>query len=263
MTIDYRCLGIKFFYMIFYFIYFVHFVFLYLIIYLNDSGLCIPKGRVLTDDELKKSFLINLKNMNLNNFNEWEKIYPDHGSIVGIIPEYDDINFIDVINESFNNDMSFEENFHIEIIYSSAIKVDTIYPYSKFVLVHYGARNDQKANYGNSTAYFESDVKKVDSSLISEDRFYPSIFQRLYGYGNNFFSIKVTIIKIDCCDNKRYGQSEIDYMKMKINAYKQSKKWISDSIKYGNRITAAVSNCGEILTRNTDNGMDTEEIDRI
>jgi len=254
---------IKLIRMVFFFFISCNLLLLYSMIKINDYGVCISEGRILNDDELKERFIINLIRMNIKNFIEWEKVYPGHGSMIGIIPGYDDIDFIDVINKSFNNGMSFEKNFNIENISMENSYLDFVYPKFKLTLVHYGTRNDRESSYGNSTAYFESDIRKVDSFLIDEDRFSPTIFQRLNGYGNNFFSIKLTVVHIDCCDNKRYGQSEIDYMHMKSSAYNQSKKWIENNISYGNRITATVSNCGEILTRSTDNGMNTEEINRI
>ncbi|MEW6445134.1 MAG: hypothetical protein ACOZAQ_04605 [Pseudomonadota bacterium] len=229
-------------------------------IHINDQGICIEKGRALTEDELKTEVIRNIVLMEFNNIrigDGW------HHRRLGIAPTGPGFDLRAMIDRSYQSGLSFDENFQVTIIPRNTKSMDAFKDMfnGNFGLVSYGIG---KGGWAGVMDF--SSIKKVGfSNRKSPARPVSSWVLRFFGYGNNFFKLKKVIFARECCDvpggRGSYDYKGLDFSSIKEEAYKSTK---SDLELWGNRVKVfAVNNCGRILTRKDDQNKLYDEFDPI
>ncbi|MDR1228218.1 MAG: hypothetical protein LBK55_04240 [Azoarcus sp.] len=219
------------------------------IYYVQTQGMCLKAGRVLSADELRQAVLMDLV------VNEIEDLFAynwrEGGDyfLVGINSPVQETDIQKIINTSFNNGKSLEENFGLKIILKGRKKEnytshDMIEPFTLMAYSLYG---------GDATVYLSSDVQemafaKLDAGSQSDVPRKITAYRRLLGYGNHYFDIPSFSFDRKCCDNR--DQNDKDYMEEKQQAYDlaiETFRKMATIEDYPPKFYAIVSNCGDIL----------------
>jgi phage gp36-like protein len=90
----------------------------------------------------------------------------------------------------------------------------------------------------------------------------PGLLEKYDGFGNHYYRVARIFISRECCDNKSYRASREDYLSQKIKAYESTMQSFKRGIAIGKRIVS-VSNCGDILTDESDIGAGLRTLKRI
>ncbi|WP_439865588.1 hypothetical protein ACTAB9_14650 [Pseudomonas syringae] len=219
----------------------------------NDSGVCIAEGRVLGDQEHRQRFLESLVKNGIEN----SYLYRRHDSNTelkaGIIYQADNYDPVRTILMSKNNGKSFEENFGITVVApvkGNETAVD--YPKEPFVLVAY-------VDGQEGSATFIPSQYTLPVSASDGVRKKISWYQRFYGFGKIFYKINYTFVRVECCGNATYRQSDDTYVRKKEQAYQGTLSSIARGLATHTSIAAA-SNCGDVLTEESNNGIKIRDI---
>jgi hypothetical protein len=220
------------------------------IYYAQTQGMCLKAGRVLSADELRQAMLAGLvtsETEHLFAYN-WEKGRDYFWAGINSPAQETDIQKI--IDTSFNNGKSFEENFGLKVFLKGREKENYAFHDMKepFLFVLYSPRSS-----GDAGVYWSSDVQEIaftELDAVSQADVPRKIttYRRLLGYGNHYFNISFFSFDRKCCDNR--DQNDKDYMEKKQQAYDLLTARFARMAASGDTfpsITAIVSNCGDIL----------------
>jgi hypothetical protein len=217
--------------------------------YAQTQGMCLRTGRVLSADELRKAVLVNALDNEIERTYAYNREQGSDDSWVGINSPAQETNLKKIIDFSFNNGKSFEENFGLKTLVKGREKEDYALRdmLEPFLLVIY-------STYSSSTfLYVSSDVQEIpftelDAIAQVDVPLKITAYRRLLGYGNHYFNIPFRSFNRECCDNK--NQSDNDYMKEKQYAYDSAVNLFESLAPpdgYLRKDAAIVSNCGDIL----------------
>jgi hypothetical protein len=222
------------------------------IYYAQGQGMCLRSARVLSEHELRQAMLINLIDSRIEYLSNWESIHDYDWA--GISSPTQETDIQKLINTSFNNEKSFEENFGLKIILKGR-KKEKFTPNQisePLLFVEYGTRPN-----GWAWIYSSSDIQKVAFAQIkakNKTNINRQItrYKRLLGYGNHYFRFNFSIISRECCDNRDKDSKE--YLARKREAYESSISSIDPTfqktMKEDSPSVIMVSNCGDIMKDN-------------
>ncbi|WP_058974624.1 hypothetical protein [Pseudomonas syringae] len=219
----------------------------------NDSGICLAEGRVLGDQEHRQRFLDSLVRNEIENSYRYKRHDGNTELKAGIIYGAMDYDPVRTILTAKNNGKSFEDNFGITVV-APAMQDELVidYPKEPFVLVAYFDGQDGSATFTPSQYTLPVSDPGVWRKKISWH-------QRFYGFGKIFYKINYIFVRVECCGNDRYRQPEEVYVRKKEQAYQGTLSSIARGLATHNSIAAA-SNCGDVLTEESDNGIKVREI---
>jgi hypothetical protein len=222
----------------------------------QTQGVCLKAGRVLSEEELRKAVLTDIVNNSIKTAfrDNWESGNDYYW--VGINSPAQETNLRKLLDASYNNGKSIEENFGLKLLlegrnhgkYETVTSNQLIEP---FILMVYEPRNNGSAFYFNS-----ENARRVSFQELTEKRketINPKIgvYEILLGYGNYYFRFGppiFTTLSRECCDNR--DQSSKEYLEKKREAYERAVSSMTTLSEIMDVIPsiAAISNCGDILT---------------
>ncbi|MDR1229352.1 MAG: hypothetical protein LBK55_10140 [Azoarcus sp.] len=218
--------------------------------YAQTQGMCLRAGRVLSADELRLAVLTDLATNEIEDHFAYNLEEGGDYFWAGINSPAQETNIQKIINTSFNNGKSFEENFGLRAILKGRKKESyTSHDMAEpFLLAVYSP-----LTRGSVTVYLSSDVQKIDSAKLgtgsqANKPLEITAYKRLLGYGNHYFNIPFLIFGRECCDNR--DQDDEGYMERKQQAYDlvtATFKSMATIEGYFQNPSAIVSNCGDIL----------------
>jgi hypothetical protein len=222
------------------------------------TGICTDNGRILTEHELRQAVMQNLVDLMVEAANVHERMFNRGTSRVGIVRNPPGgymyptaVNIKRLMESAYNNDLSFEENFAIEKIAPSDSDFDVDSLEEPFMLIRYDADRS-----GSVSIIVSTDVRQVDPPVWPHKS---SLYERFCGFGNCFFRIKVSHFSRECCDNRDHGRSREEYLNNKRKKYMESLESFDRNIAVHDNYVM-VSNCGDIKTEKSENGLDMDII---
>jgi len=224
-------------------------VFLSSAYYAQTQGVCLKAGRVLSKEELRKAVLASLVNDRIERAFQYNR---ENGDVVlGINSPSQVIDLQDLrelIEASYNNEKSFEENFGLKILLNGRAqkKYNRFRPEQvrePFIVVTFepNKNGDYAAIFfSNHREIMFSDLKPEIQDVAKKKMTW---YNKFLGYGNHYFvfSPSFHIIEYQCCDNRNSNDSE--YFQRKKTSYDRSVEMV-DSFESTVRAT---SNCGTFL----------------
>jgi hypothetical protein len=223
----------------------------------GKSDICVENGRILNPGELRQAVLQNLVNIEVEATNVQEGLFNAGTEWVGIVrvPEEaprdsTEVYIKKIMEKAYKNDLSFEDNFSIEVIAPSENGFDVSRLEEPFMLVRYSTRP-----HGSATFYMSTDVRAAVPSWQPKT----SLFERFRGFGNHYFLIKRIFINRECCDNRDYGRKREKYLDDKRKDYMASLENFDRGIAVHDNFVM-ISNCGDIRTEKSEDGMDRDLI---
>lgn len=223
----------------------------------NEAGICISENRIMSPEEHRKAFLRSLIQLGVRNSNLQEKIFRREAIITGIISDPAAPNFPRLIRGFYGNEISFEENFNIDVITPSKSLFDFSKVGDPFTLVTF-----RPSFGGGATFTYSQGVVKNEDLASIRLKHRPDLYARFRGFGNHYYNLTFTIISVECCDNRRHYRTDKEYINRKKNAYLASIGSMDRGFASNTKIAAA-SNCGEILTADSESNIGTQSIEWI
>ncbi|MDR2093213.1 MAG: hypothetical protein LBP58_07870 [Azoarcus sp.] len=222
--------------------------------YVQTQGVCLKAGRVLSEEDLRKMVLINVVNNEVKNAFQYNWKGGHDRLWIGINSPARETDLRKIIDTSYNNGKSIEENFGIKILLegrnNGKYKILLADQLSEpFILVSY----EPRAN-GSAMFFISKSVQKISyTDLKSEHKEAANteigFLKKLFGYGNHYFRFSppsfITFGR-ECCDNR--DQDDENYLEKKQEVYTRA---ISSIVEYAkirdsSPSIATVSNCGNI-----------------
>jgi len=217
--------------------------------YAQTQGVCLKTGRVLSKEELRKAVLASLVNDKIERAFQYNREIGDE--VVGINSPSQVIDLQDLrklIEVSYNNEKSFEENFGLKILLNGRTqkKYNRFRPEQvrePFIVVTFAPNK----NSGYATIFFSnhreimfSDLKPEIQEMAKKKMTW---YNKFLGYGSHYFVFSPSFhtIEYKCCDNRNSNES--DYLQRKKESFDRS---IGMEISIGQTIHAT-SNCGTFL----------------
>lgn len=223
----------------------------------NESGLCVAANKVLGEEELARLVARNLLLMEVRNVNRHEVAFRNGRLRVGLIRNADKPDIRAIVQASLGSEKSFEENFSIQPIAPAKVEFDVRAAEEPFTVVTYDALSG-----GGATFVSTVDIRREPDFAPLDNDEQPALLEKYDGFGNHHYRIVETYIARVCCDNKSFGASREDYLLRKIKAYESTMQSFKRGIAIGERIVS-VSNCGDILTDDSDIGAGLRTLRRI
>jgi hypothetical protein len=231
--------------------------------YAQTQGVCLKSARVLSEEELRKTVLANMVNNTIVRSFQSNRASGNDDSWVGINSPAQETDIKKIIDASYNNGKSFEENFGLTVLVAgnNTKKYETFTPdqlIEPFIFMTYThGRRDSSAWFLVSQDVKEVSLDSFDEKLRESAIDQATFLQKLLGYGNHYFKIYFPswfIFGQDCCDNS--NQDMEDYQENKRNAYSQALESITTQAEIAEvvPIIASVSNCGDISVTITTGG---------
>lgn len=221
----------------------------------NNEGICISENRVLSDDERRKRFIESLVQLKIKSSNTHNSLLGSRGLRTGIIHNSPVFDFHQLATDYVSNERSFEDNFSIEVVAPGKFKFDlNNYLQEPFALVSYAA-----SPHGSATFIETENIKSIKALDFNKYKYIPSLNERFQGFGNYYFNITYTIFESDCCSEQGRGESHEGYIKRKHKAYFT----FLNAMEKGfvpHTATASASNCGNVLTEDSDYGFGMKSI---
>lgn len=216
-----------------------------------NAGVCLPENRILSDEEHRRAFLRSMVQLGINNSNVHNNLIGTQVLRVGIIHNSPVFDFRSLITEFSRNERSFEDNFSIDVVAPGTIDFDVDRDlHEPFTLVVY------RVSPGGSSSFTDSrDVKKTSVPK----GYIPSLYEKYQGFGKHYYRIEYTFIRVDCCSERAQREDHLAYIERKSRAYLGSIKSMERGFATRTSVTAA-SNCGDVLTESSDNGVGTKSI---
>lgn len=206
----------------------------------NSDGICATEGRVLSDEELRRRVIENIVK------HEIDVVHAHDNAVLkaGIVPEISEATLIQMIDRSYHNEKSFEENFSVEVVSprSKSNRFDVSALKDPFMLVVY---DDSGADL--------YPMVSVQRELISvreiDNRF--GLAESYLGFGSNFFKISIVMSLPRYCCHKNPGRlSGEQFVLERMLGYQD---WLDSGRKLSiSRRLMAVSTCGDVLVRPDD-----------
>ena len=203
-------------------------------------------GRVLSENELRKAVLANIVNHRIKQTSQYNHEWKQD-SVIGINSPAQETNLQKLIEASYNNGKSFEENFGLNKILlneRTQKKYDTLN--SDELREPFLAINFDTRRRGYATIFISDHINKIVFSDLKPElkeaaKEKMTWYNELLGYGNHYFDSDSSfrIIRRECCDNR--NSDDEDYLHRKKEAYDISLN------KHKVTHILAVSNCGDIL----------------
>jgi hypothetical protein len=238
--------------------------------YAQTQGVCLKSARVLSDEELRKAVLVDMVNITVRQAYDATRTTDSDYYWVGINNAAQETDIKKLIEASYNNGKSFEENFGLTVLFAGrkaaswgAKKYENLTSdqlIEPFILMTYAqGRRDADAQFilsnGIKEIPFEALSDKLKKSAADEIGFE----HKLLGYGNHYFRIyspSWLLFEQNCCDNS--GQDAEDYQENKRKAYSRSLKGITSHAEMmeDSPFIIKVSNCGDILTNRSGSNYD-------
>lgn len=223
----------------------------------NESGLCLAANKVLGEEELARLVARNLLLVEVRNANRHEAAFRNGRLRVGLIRNVDKPDIRAIVQASFGSEKSFEENFSIQLISPAEVEFDVRFVEEPFTVVTYGALSG-----GGATFVSTVDIRREpDFAPLGNDE-QPGLLEKYDGFGNHYYRIARVFISRECCDNKSYRASREEYMSRKIKAHESTMQSFKRGIAIGENIVS-VSNCGDILTDDSEIGAGLRTLRRI
>ena len=223
----------------------------------NESGLCLAANKVLGEEELARLVSRNLLLVEVRNSNRHEAAFRNGRLRVGLIRNADKPDVRAIVQASLGSEKSFEENFSIQTIAPAEAEFDVRSLEGPFTVVTYDALRGGAATFVSTL-----DIRREPGFTPLANDEQPGLLEKYEGFGNYHYRIVETFIARDCCDNKSFGASREDYLTRKQKAYESSLQSFNRSLAIHERIVS-VSNCGDILTDESDIGAGLRTIRRI
>jgi len=220
-------------------------VFLSSAYYAQTQGVCLKTGRVLSKEELRKAVLASLVNDRIEGAFQYNR---ESGNVVvGINSPAQETDLRKLIEFSYNNGKSFEENFGLKILLNGRAqkKYKPFRPdqvREPFYVVAFEPKRNSYAtfSFSNHRKVAFSDLKPEIQDVAKKKMTWYNTF---LGYGNHYlvFSPAFYIIERKCCDNR--NSNDEDYLQEKKASFDRLVKR-----RYEVRQTIhATSNCGTFL----------------
>jgi len=217
--------------------------------YAQTQGVCLKAGRVLSKEELRKAVLANLVNDKIERSFQYNR---ESGNVVvGINSPSQVIDLQDLrklIEISYNNGKSFEENFGLKILLNGrAQKKYNPFRPDQVREPFFAVTFEPNKNSGYATIFFSnhreiafSDLKPEIQEMAKKKMTW---YNKFLGYGNHYFVFlpSFKIFERECCDNR--NSNDEDYLQRKNESFDRS---IRMEISIGQTIHAT-SNCGTFL----------------
>jgi hypothetical protein len=225
------------------------------IYYAQTQGVCLKAGRVLSEEELRKAVLADIINddIKIAFHDNWEGGHDRRW--VGINSPAHETDLEKIIDASYNNGKSIEENFGLRVLvkgrnnrtYETFTRDQVFEP---FILMIYDVTSGGEAIAFISSNIWEIPFKDLNAEQREAEKRIITKYKRLLGYGNHYFYFYEYTFSFDrsCCDNR--GQEYKDYLEDKKESYdlvKNSLKQRAAIPSYIPPVVAAVSNCGTLL----------------
>jgi len=223
----------------------------------NESGLCVAANKVLGEEELARLVARNLLLMEVRNANRHEAAFRNGLLRVGLIRNVDKPDVRAIVQASFGSEKSFEENFSIQPIAPAKVEFDVRSVGGPFTVVTYDALRGGGATFASTV-----DIRRAPDFAPQDSDKEPSLLEKYDGFGNRYYRMVVNFIARECCDNKSYRASREEYMNRKTEAYKSTMQSFKRGIAVG-EIFVSVSNCGDILTDESEVGAGLRTIRQI
>lgn len=219
----------------------------------NDSGLCLAANRVLSPEQHRQALLRNLIRLDALNSQRHDDLFRTQADRTGIIRNPPVLDFKALMERMQGNEKTFEENFTIEPV-APRRQFNAASVREPFVLVSYRAAADGIATFTDSRLI----VARAKADVVQEFG-QPSLYERFRGFGNTYYSVTYSFVGIACCDSTPYGRPRAEVLAGNRAAYQETLATMARGIATHTR-TATVSNCGELLTQDSDNGVGTRNI---
>lgn len=180
----------------------------------NKSGLCVAANQVLGEEEMARRVVLNLLLNAVQNSNRHEAVFRNGRLRAGLIRAEDRPDVRALVEESFGNDESFEENFSIEPVAPADGDLDLHALGPAFTVVTYDALSG-----GGATFVSTADIRPAPGFALAGGEEETSLLERYRGFGNHYYRVARTFIARDCCDNRSYGHSREAHLSRMRLAY--------------------------------------------
>jgi hypothetical protein len=213
--------------------------------YAQTQGICLKAGRVLSEDELRKTVLANIVNHRIKQAFQFNQEWKGN-TVVGINSPAQETDLWKLIEASYNNGKSFEENFGLKILLNGREQkkyepLKSSQLREPFLAIDFDTRRG-----GYATIFISSRLNKIAFSDLTPElkeaaREKITWYNKFLGFGNHYFDSDSSfrIIERECCDNRNSGDE--DYLHRKKEAYDLSLS------KHKVTHIRMISNCGDIL----------------
>jgi hypothetical protein len=217
----------------------------------QTRGVCLKAGRVLDAGELRRRVLLNVIDRDIQSTIFLNEQFRGVSYQVGIASPAQETDIRKLVELAFHDDKPIEEHFGLEMLVRGrddipARNFDLDGVAEPFLLMGY----DLKGHWGWGGALVSSDIQEIQvagKQIVGILGYQVDWQQRLLGYGNHYFSMPRSSIKLKCCDNRDVSRPE--YQEKKRRAYMETLSHLDFLAKSNaERMPAAVvSNCGGLL----------------
>lgn len=214
----------------------------------HESGLCVAANEMFGEEELASRIATHLLLIEIGNSRSHEAFFRNGRLRVGLIRNLNTSDIRALVEAAFRNERSFEENFSIQRLPPAAPAPDVLSFERPFTIVTYDALSG-----GGATFIATANIRRAPSAAASGSEKAAGLFERYRGFGNHYYRVTRTFIARDCCDNQTFGSSREDYLERKKQAYESSMQSFDRGLAIRDDLIA-VSNCGDILTTDSDIG---------
>lgn len=223
----------------------------------NESGLCLAANKVLDEEELTRRVARNFLSMEVRNANLHEAAFRNGRLRVGLIRNVEKPDIRAIVQASFGSEKSFEENFSIQPIAPAKVEFDVRSVDEPFTVVTYDALRSGGATFAST-----ADIRRAPDFAPGDNDRQLSLLEKYGGFGNHHYRVVHNFIGRECCDNRSYGVSREEYLSRKTKAYESTMQSFKRGIAIG-EFLVSVSNCGDILTDESEVGAGLRTIRRI
>jgi hypothetical protein len=221
--------------------------------YAQTQGVCLKKGRVLSEEEMRKIVLLNVVNFYIQDTYYRALRWDNDNTWIGLNSPAQETDLLKLVEAGYHSGKSFEENFGLKVIlkgqnaweYEPLTAEELIEP---FIFMIY-----KKTLHGDVNSFISTDIEKVaykelPSFVQDSAQNKINLYTKLLGYGNHYYNIYRGFFSRLCCDNKTDNVN--DFINEKRKAYEQSISDITEFRKPRLPVTIMVSNCGDISVYN-------------
>ncbi|MDR2031305.1 MAG: hypothetical protein LBP86_03395 [Azoarcus sp.] len=224
--------------------------------YAQTQGVCLKAGRILSKEELRKAILMNVINGEIENIFRYNGTRGNGLFFVGISSPALETDLRKIIDVSYINGKSIENNFGLNILLKGnkkekykTLTVDQIL--EPLIFITYETSPSGDIIFFSSIDMQEIPFLDLDAKHKAMAESEMSISKRLLGYGNHYFYFRTPsfiTFKRACCDNR--DQDSESYLEEKQKAYNDAISSIARHAEIRESVStiAVVSNCGNFLT---------------
>jgi hypothetical protein len=238
---------------------------------MQTNGVCLKAGRVLNAEELRRRVLVNLLKYDIQNATTINRQSDSDWYWLGIASPTEEVDIRKLVEMSFHNEKSIEENFGLEMLVRGrkdipAKNFDVEKIVEPFLIMSY-----ETSNFDWGGVSVSNDIREMaitgHGAIKLREKDKPSWYERLRGYGNHYFYMPSKMVFRQCCDNRKSRFiSQDEYLEQKRDSYIRTLSSWNFAAKLGAEHygVAVVSNCGNLLTFETnDSGSSRDIIKRV